>query len=53
MVVVMRRAVFMEDEGRHSFVKAFTERADAERWIAAQKNEYFQPGDYYIAEGDK
>jgi hypothetical protein len=40
----------MEDEGRHFYVKSFSTREDAKKWINAQKGEYFTPGDYYIAE---
>ena len=48
-VVIMRSPCLMEDEGRHHFVSR-KPRAEAEAWIAAQKDEYFKPGDYYIAE---
>lgn len=49
--VVMRRPVLMEDEGQHSVVATFSSRDEAAYWIAAQANEYFRPGDYYIASG--
>lgn len=47
--IVMRRPCLMEDEGRHSVVGQYHTREEAEAWIAAQKGEYFRPGDYYIA----
>lgn len=47
---VMRSPVLMEDEGRHELVKVYTSKAEAQEWIAAQKDEYFKPGDYYILE---
>lgn len=46
--VVMRYPVIMEDEGRHFYIKGFDTRDEAKAWIAAQANEYFKPGDYYI-----
>ncbi len=46
-VTIMRSPCLPEDEGRHFFVKTCT-RAEAERWIAEQAGEYFQPSDYYI-----
>lgn len=49
----MRYPVLMEDEGRHFFERCFNTREEAEAWIKAQKDEYFKPGDYYIAEGPK
>lgn len=48
--IVMRHPTLMEDEGRHSFVKLFTSKTKAKEWIAAQKDEYFKPEDYYICE---
>lgn len=49
-VVIMRRPCLMEDEGRHFYERTCPDRESAEKWIAAQKDEYFKPGDYYIAE---
>jgi hypothetical protein len=40
----------MEDEGRVSFIRAFDTRVEAEQWIATQKQAYFKPSDYWIAE---
>ncbi len=40
----------MEDEGRTFLIKVYSEREDAEKWIAEQKDEYFKPSDYYILE---
>jgi len=48
--VVMRRPVFMEDEGRHTFVQTFRSKQKAKEWIAAQEKAYFKPDDYYICE---
>lgn len=48
--VVMRYPVLMEDEGRHFLERICSSREEAEEWIAAQKDEYFKPQDYYIAE---
>lgn len=53
MFVIMRKAVLMEDEGRQEFIKTAHTRKEAQDWIDAQKNEYFKPGDYYIAEEGK
>lgn len=50
---IMRRPCIMEDEGRHEFIDTVLTRADAERWIAAQVNEYFTPQDYYILESSR
>ena len=50
MIVIMRYPVLMEDEGRHQAVKIVDTREEAEQWIKAQKDEYFRPSDYYIAE---
>ena len=47
-VVIMRRSVLMEDEGRQ-FVIKICPKEEARQWIAAQKGEYFAPSDYYIA----
>lgn len=47
--IVMRRAVLMEDEGRHHFIASFGDKKQAKLWIDTQKG-YFGPGDYYIAE---
>lgn len=47
-VIIMRHPCLMEDEGRHFYVRGPIEREEAKEWIAAQKGEYFQPGDYYI-----
>lgn len=49
---IMRRPCLMEDEGRHFFIKAVPTRQEADEWIAAQKDEYFRPSDYYILEGE-
>ncbi len=46
-VVIMRRPCVQEDEGRHFYVKGPLTEAEAKAWIAAQKGEYFSPGDYY------
>jgi len=43
----------MEDEGRHFFVEMFRSKMKAKEWIAAQKDEYFKPVDYYIVEDSK
>jgi len=43
----------MEDEGRHHFIKKMQTREEAEDWIKAQKDEYFKPQDYYIAESNR
>jgi hypothetical protein len=48
--VVMRSPCLMEDEDRHEYVKSFTSRTKAQEWVAAQKDEYFGPSDYYILE---
>ncbi len=50
MVIIMRRPVLMEDEGRHFYEKGPLPREEALKWITAQKDEYFKPGDYYLAE---
>lgn len=47
-VIVMRYPVLMEDEGRHFYEKGPLPRLEAEAWIAAQKDEYFKPEDYYL-----
>lgn len=47
-VIVMRYAVFMEDEGRSEIVQEFDSIAAAQKWIAAQEGEYFKPSDYYM-----
>ena len=44
----MRFPVLMEDEGRHFYIKGPLPEDEAKEWIAAQKNEYFKPSDYYI-----
>ena len=49
-VIIMRRPVLMEDEGRHFFEKGPISKKEAEKWIEAQKDEYFKPSDYYIIE---
>lgn len=51
--VIMRLPVLPEDEGRHELIKVCHTRSEAEAWIGGQKNEYFKPGDYYIAIGRK
>ena len=48
---VIRLAVLMEDEGLEQVIDSHPTRAEAEEWIANQKNEYFKPSDYRIAEG--
>lgn len=48
--IIVRKAVLMEDEGREEFVKVYETREAAEKWIKDQKEEYFKPLDYYIAE---
>ena len=48
--IVMRSPVLPEDEGRHSIVAHYENKELARAWIAAQKDEYFKPGDYYIIE---
>jgi hypothetical protein len=52
-VIIMRRAIFMEDEGHDSFVMACSTREEAEKWIDNQEGEYFPPSAYYIAESQK
>ena len=52
-VIVMRSPCLMEDEGRHHFVRSFTSRKAAEKWIEKQKGEYFNPSDYYICVEDR
>lgn len=52
-IIIMRHAVLMEDEGRHHFIKKMQTREEAEDWIKAQKDEYFKPQDYYIAESNR
>jgi hypothetical protein len=47
-VSIMRRPVFQEDEGRHTFIMSAT-KEEADSWIAAQKDEYFKPSNYYIS----
>ena len=47
---IMLRPVLMEHEGQHHFVRATQTREEAKTWIAAQKDEYFKPGDYYVLE---
>jgi hypothetical protein len=49
IVTVMRYPVVMEDEGRHEYIMT-TNRITAKEWIANQKDQYFKPFDYYIAE---
>lgn len=51
--IIMRYPVLMEDEGRHFFIERFPTKVEAENWIAAQKDEYFKPGDYYIVTKEK
>lgn len=51
--VIMRKPVVMEDEGRHFAISFVNSRAAAEAWIAAQKGQYFGPGDYYVIEDPK
>lgn len=53
LVVIMRHPVLMEDEGRNFCIKTNVTRKEAKEWIAAQKDEYFKPGDYYILEPEK
>jgi hypothetical protein len=49
VVVIMRHPVLPEDEGRHQLAKVCQTREEADKWIVAQRGEYFGPGDYYIA----
>lgn len=48
MWTIMRFPCLMEDEGRHFTIKTGLTRKEAEDWIAAQKGQYFSPGDYYL-----
>ena len=50
--IIIRKAVLMEDEGREHVEKVFVTEAEANAWIAIQKDEYFKPHDYYITEVD-
>lgn len=50
LYAIMRAPCLMEDEGRTFLIKVYSEREDAEKWIAEQKDEYFKPSDYYILE---
>ena len=52
-VIIMRRPVLMEDEGRHFYEKGPISRKEAEDWIKSQRDEYFKPSDYYIVEAKK
>jgi len=45
---VIRKAVLQEDEGFEHFIQSFTQKRDAEEWIANQHPEYFSSGDYYV-----
>lgn len=49
-VIIMRWPVLPEDEGRHFFIKGPLPEEEAKEWIAAQKDEYFRPSDYYTTE---
>lgn len=49
LVLILRKPVFPEDEGRYFPIKRCS-RKEAKEWIAAQKDEYFRPSDYQIAE---
>jgi hypothetical protein len=46
--VIIRKAVLMEDEGREHIISIEDSREAAQKWIAAQKGEYFSPSDYRI-----
>jgi hypothetical protein len=48
--VIILRAVTMEQEGMPSIAKTCGTLEEATKWVAAQENEYFKPGDYYIVE---
>lgn len=47
-IIVMRRAVLQEDEGREAYIGQYNSQAEAEAWIAAQEGCYFRPSEYYI-----
>lgn len=49
LVMIMRRPIFMEDEGGDRLIKRCT-LAEAKEWIRAQAREFYRPGDYYIAQ---
>jgi len=48
--IIMRHPCLPEDEGRQFFVKSFGKREEAEKWVKAQKGNYFRPDYYYIVE---
>jgi hypothetical protein len=53
LVIIMRAPCLMEDEGRHFHIDGPLPREEAEKWIAAQKDEYFRPSDYYLVPAGK
>lgn len=52
-VVIMRRPVLHEDEGRSFLEKICDSEQEAKDWIKLQEKEYFGPGDYYILKEPK
>lgn len=46
--LVIRKPVFMEDEGRFQVIGRFDTGAEAREWVEAQAGEFFRPSDYEI-----
>lgn len=49
-IIIMRKACLPEDEGRVHFQGMYKTREEANKWLEAQKGEYFRLGDYYTIE---
>lgn len=49
LVLILRKPCLPEDEGRYFPIKRCS-RKEAKEWITAQRDEYYRPSDYQIAE---
>lgn len=48
--LVLRKPVFMEDEGGYSLIRQFNTVEEANDWVEAQAEEFFRPHDYLVVE---
>lgn len=53
MIIVMRKPVFAEDEGRHFHTGTYNTREEAQAWVDAQTDEYYKPSDYYVMDSER
>lgn len=48
--LVIRRPVFMEDEGGYKIAMQFTSKDEADTWVKDQEGEFFHPTDYIVVD---